>query len=75
MSYHHCMIKGIGERIRRLREQMGISQTTLAKEFNCHYTAVSKWENETRFPTLEDLVILSKFFNVTTDYLLGLQDL
>ena len=69
------MIYGLGERIKELRESKGISQTELAKNFNLTYTAISRWETGLRTPTLEDIILLAKFFDVTTDYLLGLQDL
>ncbi|MBS6180784.1 MAG: helix-turn-helix transcriptional regulator [Erysipelotrichaceae bacterium] len=53
-----------------LRKKKGISQEELANKLNTSRQAVSKWENNQSTPDLEKLVALSKYFNVTTDYLL-----
>ena len=58
------------EKIIFLRKKKGISQEELANKLNTSRQAVSKWENNQSTPDLEKLVALSKYFNVTTDYLL-----
>lgn len=58
------------EKIILLRKKKGISQEELANKLNTSRQAVSKWENNQSTPDLEELVALSKYFNVTTDYLL-----
>ena len=68
------MIEELGKRIKELQESKGISQTNVVKEFKLTYTAISRWETGVRTPTLEDIIMLAKFFDVTTDYILGLQD-
>ena len=60
----------IAEKIVLLRKKKGISQEELANKLNTSRQAVSKWENNQSTPDLERLVALSKYFNVTTDYLL-----
>lgn len=60
----------IAEKIILLRKKKGISQEELANKLNTSRQAVSKWENNQSTPDLEKLVALSKYFNVTTDYLL-----
>lgn len=60
----------IAEKIVLLRKKKGISQEELANKLNTSRQAVSKWENNQSTPDLEKLVALSKYFNVTTDYLL-----
>lgn len=60
----------IAEKIVLLRKKKGISQEELANELNTSRQAISKWENNQSTPDLEKLVALSKYFNVTTDYLL-----
>ena len=60
----------IAEKIVLLRKKKGISQEELANKLNTSRQAVSKWENNQSTPDLEELVALSKYFNVTTDYLL-----
>ncbi len=63
------------KRLKELREEMGFSQEKLAKKLGYTQTCITKWESGQRNPSLDDLMALAKFFNVTTDYLLGLTDL
>lgn len=62
------------ERLKNLRIENSIKQETLAKVLNITTSTVSMYENGTREPSLETLVKISEFFNVTTDYLLGKTD-
>lgn len=64
----------IGKMIRELRESKGLSQTQLAKELNVRQTAISRWELSENEPDIKTIISLAKFFDVTTDYLLGLED-
>ncbi len=64
----------IGETIRELRDSFNISQVELAKNLGVTKQCVSNWENDNILPSIDMLIKISKFFNVTTDYLLGLKD-
>ncbi len=64
----------LGQRINELRQALGWSQVELARRLNISKQTVSNWENENILPSIEMLIRLSKVFNVTTDYLLGLND-
>ena len=66
------MLKGIGERIKLLREAKDVTQDEMAKELNVGRETVARWENGTRDIKTEATVNIAKFFNVSTDYLLGL---
>ena len=61
--------------IKRLRKEKGLTQTQLAELLNLDQTAVSKWENGKALPDTQMLVRLAQFFDVSTDYLLGLSPL
>jgi transcriptional regulator with XRE-family HTH domain len=61
----------LAQRLRELRARHGLTQDRVAKELGVHESAVSRWEGGTRFPTGEDLVMLSDLFRVSIDYLLG----
>jgi transcriptional regulator with XRE-family HTH domain len=61
----------MASRLRELRARHGLTQDRVAKELGVHESAVSRWENGTRFPTGEDLVGLSDLFEVSVDHLLG----
>ncbi|MGN1042474.1 MAG: helix-turn-helix domain-containing protein [Christensenellales bacterium] len=60
--------------IKELREGAGLSQYALAKEIRVSQSAVAKWELGKTEPTASALISLSKYFKVSADYLLGLED-
>ena len=64
----------LGRRINELRTALGWSQVELAKRLKVAKQTVSNWENENIQPSIEMLIRLAKLFNVTTDYLLGLEN-
>ena len=61
-------------RIKELREKAGLSMEQLAKQFGITKSRVNMWENNGTVPRMNILVELAKYFNVTTDYLLGNDD-
>lgn len=58
------------DRIQHLRKSKGISQEELADIIGVSRQAISKWESEQSSPDIEKIILLSDFFEVTTDYLL-----
>lgn len=67
----------LGQRIKQLREQAGLTQEQLGQRF---YTekkngmgkqAISHWENDRNQPTASQLILLCSIFNVSADALLG----
>ena len=62
----------LSENIRNLREMFNISQVDLASSLGVTKQYVSNWENDNILPSIEMLVKIAKFFNVSTDYLLDL---
>ena len=62
------------DRIKDLRLNRGLSQVELAKELFVTKQSVSNWENGNIIPSVEVLMKIAKFFSVSTDYLLGLDD-
>ena len=64
----------LGTRIKELRKAFGLSQVQLAMRMEVTKQTISNWENENIQPSIDMLVGLSNVFNVTTDYLLGLDD-
>lgn len=60
----------IADRIQTLRKARGISQEELADKVGVSRQAVSKWESEQSTPDLEKVILLSEYFETTTDYLL-----
>ena len=64
----------LGTRIKELRKEFGLSQVELAFRMEVTKQTISNWENENIQPSIDMLVALANVFNVTTDYLLGLDD-
>lgn len=63
----------IGNRIKYLREKKNMTQTELSEMLEMKtYTTVSKWESDDNFPKGRDLKKLAEIFNVSSDYLLGI---
>ena len=62
------------KKLKELRLEKGISQVKLAKELNVTKATVNDWEHEKCETNFSMLAKISKFFNVSTDYLLGLED-
>lgn len=62
----------LNEQIRELRNIRGISQIQLANKLGVTKQSVSNWENDNILPSIKMLVKIANFFEVSTDYLLGL---
>ena len=60
------------ERIRELREDNDLLQKHLAEYLHCSQVAYSRYELGTRDIPTQVLIDLAKFYNTTTDYILGL---
>lgn len=60
--------------IKELRESQDMSQYELARALQLSQSAIAKWELGKTEPTASALIALSKFFDVSTDYLLELED-
>ena len=64
----------IGERILELRKERGLSQADLGLAIGVNARAVSYWEANVNEPKASYIYNLAKFFGVSSDYLLGLED-
>lgn len=58
----------IGEKIKKKRKELNLTQEYLAKELNISRQAISKWEKEMSYPSMENLVKLSEIFGVDIEY-------
>lgn len=62
------------ERLLQLRKEKALTQLDLAKILNTTQRRISYLEQGKVEPDLTTLVALSQFFEVTTDYLIGIKD-
>lgn len=60
--------------IKDMRESQDMSQYELARALQVSQSAVAKWELGKTEPTSSALVSIARFFNVSADYLLELED-
>lgn len=72
-------MKKIGERIKELRNEIGISQTELARRLDYSDSenvkgTISQWEKGKTLPTLPKLIKMSELFSVSVDYILCYSD-
>ncbi len=61
-------------RLKELRQEKGLSQSEVAKAIKTSQRNIGRWENNENEPTASFISKLSKFFDVSADYLLGLED-
>lgn len=67
-------MKIFGERLKELRTEKGLSLIKLAKEIDISDATICRWENNKADVGAQEIVIIAKYFNVSADYLLGLED-
>lgn len=65
----------LGEKLKKLRTDKGLTQDELAEILYVSRTAVSKWESGRGTPNIESLKAISKYFSVTVDDLLSCDEL
>jgi len=61
-------------RLKRLREERNLTMADLAHATDLNYQAIQHWEKMRRVPSATAIITLSRYFEVTTDYLLGEAD-
>lgn len=66
MSYYD-----FGEILKSLRKRNGLTQSELGRHVGLSKAVVSKYETGIGYPNFETLIRIAKYFGVTTDYLLG----
>ena len=60
----------IGEKIQQLRKANNLSQEQLAVQLEVSRQAVSRWELNESTPDTDKIILISRIFSVSTDYLL-----
>ena len=56
-----------------LRQERGLGQVELAKQLGMSKGIISLWENGLREPNLSSLVTIARFFHISLDELVGLE--
>lgn len=66
--------KTIGQRIAAKRRELGLSQIDLGEQMGVSRQSVSKWEADGAIPEIDKLIALSKLFDVSVGWLLGVEE-
>ncbi len=61
-------------KLKEIREENNITQSQIAEFLNIKQNTYSQYENEKRQLPIDVLIKLAKFYKVSTDYILGLED-
>ncbi|MCI6734472.1 MAG: helix-turn-helix domain-containing protein [Clostridiales bacterium] len=64
----------LGKRLKELRVEKNLSQKALAEIIETNNSSVCDWECGRTEPSLDTVIKLCEFFDVTADYLLGISD-
>ena len=62
----------LADRLKTLRDSSGYTQAEIARSFGISRSSVNSWEMGLSVPSTQYIVELAKKYNVSTDYLLGL---
>ena len=62
------------ERLKYLRMEKEKTQKQVAQETGFAQSAIAFWETGKRVPNAIAIIVLAQYFDVSTDYLLGLED-
>ena len=61
-------------RLKEIRKSKGLSQLKLAMDLNTNQNTISRYETGEREPSINELIKIADYFNISVDYLLGLID-
>ena len=64
----------ISKRIKELRLENKLTQQQLGNLLSVSQDNVSLWENNKSYPNAQQIIVLTKIFIVSSDYILGLTD-
>ena len=70
----HNIFIMINIKIKELRQEKELTQSELAKEIGVNRRTITGYEAGRRQPDIDTIKKLCKFFNVTSDYLLGIEE-
>lgn len=67
-------MENLSQKIRELRDESNLTQAELARNLGITQDSISLWEKGKRIPDTVYIVKLAQFFDVSTDYLLGVEE-
>lgn len=67
-------MKVFGERVKQELKMQNKKQVDLAKHLSVQKSTLSEWLNGNNEPPMKTIVDIALYLNVSTDYLLGIED-
>ena len=67
-------MQSFGIKLKRLRDEKELTQKELGELLGLTRATISSYERCALYPSVEALISICQFFNVTADYMLGLAD-
>ena len=64
------MAETLGKRLKELRQSNGYSQADIAEHLNISRQSISRWENDLSYPDIDNLKLLSEYYELSIDELL-----
>lgn len=64
----------IGKQLRQLRESKGLNKKELTLNLDIPYSTYNNWETDAREPNSKYLKLFSEYYDVSIDYILGIQE-
>ena len=64
----------MNKKLKLLRKQMGVSQKVVAEAIGVTLSAYSNYEQGIREPNIQILANICRYYDVSADYLIGLED-
>lgn len=64
----------LGQRIQQLRKDKGLSQEALGEFLGVSRQAISKWESDATIPEIDNLIAMSRLFEIPVGVLLGVEE-
>ncbi len=64
-------MSGFAANLKKIRKSSNITQRTLGEHLGYQYTAIANYESGRNEPSIDDLIKIAEFFDVTMDYLVG----
>lgn len=68
------MVATIGRRLKELRNAVAKTQNEVASDLKFDSKTLRRYENDQHLPSSDNLIQLARYFKVTTDYILGLEE-
>lgn len=72
--YYYFDMNKFSDRLKELRLENKLTTKSLGQQIGVSNATISRWENGKNNIKVDELIAVAKFFHVSIDYLVGLED-